>query len=157
MSIWAYCFGILLFSTGWECLLLGMVVLEDFCTSGNAMNIGNGWSGIAEAIFDSYVHDIRDAHWQCIPDNPWTCSSDQVPRKCTCTAWAAGPATSHRMTIFRLALSHKCVQALLSFRSVTRPSSSIITIPSFYRLYNMLMVQHGLRRPLLAGFGQSLR
>jgi len=58
---------------------------------------------------DGYVHDIHDAHWQHVSDNPWNCLSDQDPRKCTYTAWFATPATTHHLcrTLFRLDLSHK--------------------------------------------------
>ena len=48
--------------------------------------------------------------------NPRTCPMDNMPRLCTYHAWFARPTTTHRKTIFRLALSNKCVQALLRFR-----------------------------------------
>jgi len=78
---------------------------------------------IAEATFKGFLSDLRDAKWQGLlakwqnlSVNPRTCPRDAMPRLCTYNAWFARPATTHRKTIFRLALSHKCVQALLRFR-----------------------------------------
>ena len=58
-------------------------------------------------------------NWQDLSVNPRTCPCDTMPRLCTYNGLFARPATAHRKTNFRLALSNRsprCVQALFRFR-----------------------------------------
>ncbi len=51
--------------------------------------------------------------WQGLSVNPRTCPREKMPRLCTYNAWFARPATIHCRTIFRLALSNKCMQTYI--------------------------------------------
>lgn len=55
------------------------------------------------------------AVWQDLPDSPRTCPSEGASL-CTYKAWVARPNTAHLRTLFRLAMSNRCVEALLRFR-----------------------------------------
>ena len=74
----------------------------------------------SSALCATQMHDANwrglAATWQELSVTPRTCPRDNMPRLCTYNAWFARSATVHRKTIFRLALSDKCVQTLLRFR-----------------------------------------
>ena len=108
---------------------------------------------IAEAAFNAYLSDVHDASWQGLVDtwqglsvNPRTCPRENMPRLCTYNACFARPATIHRRTIFRLALSNKCVQTLLRFRlgchNLPRDVRSRTAVPRSQKICPVCHVGH---------------
>jgi len=80
---------------------------------------------IAESTFSSHFYDLYDAHadwqrlnasWHDLSVNPRTCLRENKPRLCTYNAWFARPVSIPCKTLFRLAMSNRCVHAILRFR-----------------------------------------